>query len=351
MSIERWIFPIFILIYAVLSLYVITIFCVTNEFGGDWIGHGYRPIAYRPLVVTLADMLHWIIPDFVREWATPYLVSASQAELSKALISRRIAGHTTQALSVSAIFKTAELMFVVYLTLVALIWVTYKTTRAMLPDSRAYALVAPILLLLIIGILTMGYAYTYDYAELFFSFALLYLLFKERWNLYFVCFAIGTYNKETTLFAIFFYFVFYFPRLPRKIYIARGLLQIAIYAAVKTALTLYYADLPAAFGDSGYIFTWRENFLYLFTYNSYMDLIGLIMIVILLTYRWWEKPLFLRSALWMLLPNAGAYFLTCHAGEYRDLFWSLPVMTMLATHSLVSMGGFDENGRKKKPLP
>jgi len=43
----------------------------------------------------------------------------------------------------------------------------------------AYALLAPLIALQLIPVLTVGNGYIYDFAELFFSCALFYLLFKQ----------------------------------------------------------------------------------------------------------------------------------------------------------------------------
>jgi hypothetical protein len=341
LAVQRWITPLFLLVYAFLSLYVLTIFSITNEFGTDWIGHETRPVAYRPLILNITTVLDWIVPEAVKDHARPYLLSAIESDLASALISRNYTEPAKLALSEPRIVWTAELLLVVYLTLLSSVWMVFALAKALLPGSPATVLIAPVLTLLLLSIFHGTYGYTYDYAELFFSAALLYLLFRQRWGLYLLCFALATYNKETSLFTIFFYFLFYASRLPRRRYIVLGVAQLALYAAIRAGIMHYYADLPSVFGDEGaYIHTWRENLLYLFTYNNFNDLVNLIVMVVLLTYRWWEKPLFLRAALWMLPANAAAYFLACHAGEYRDFLWCLPVLVILAAHSLACMAGF-----------
>lgn len=221
----------------------------------------------------------------------------------------------------------------------------------MFPASPAYARASPIVMLLIMCTLHGSFAYSYDYAEILFSTALLYLLMKGRWQAYILCFALGTYAKETAMFAIFFYAINAYPRLPFRQYIGLGLLQICIFAAIRAAIVHYFADLPAAYDENqAYSGSLQLNFLYLFNYNDNYSLASFAVMIILMTYRWYDKPLFLRSALWMLVPNGAAYFLTCTPGEYRDLLWSMPVIGLLVTHSIVTMAGFDKPPQDKERM-
>jgi hypothetical protein len=66
----------------------------------------------------------------------------------------------------------------------------------------------------------------------------------------------------------------------------------------------------------------------------------LTIITILLFYRWSEKPPFLKDGLWMVGANLGAYLLTCNPGEYRDLYWGMPVLIIMASHSVINAPRF-----------
>ena len=332
----------FIVIYGLLSLYILTIFIPT--LGIDWVGHNVRPVAHRILIPTLTHTLDSLIPALFKQSVIPYLISARDSEIGTHIIKMRHAKPAMEPLlSKEHIFYTAEVLLMVYLTLLAFIWMFYTLAKALLPSSPVYAYTAPILAMLIISVINNYYFYTYDYAELFFSAACFYLLFKQRWQLYLLCIAIGSFNKETTIFAIIFYFIYFFSRLPIKQYLWLGLMQLCEYSMILETIHAYNSDKPQAFQGQSYIWTWKENFYYLYQYNNYIVLLTLVIIFVLLTYNWWEKPAFLKAGLWMAPFNIGAYLLTCHAGEYRDLFWIMPVLTLLATHSLVRLSGLDRS--------
>jgi hypothetical protein len=38
--------------------------------------------------------------------------------------------------------------------------------------------------------------------------------------------------------------------------------------------------------------------------------------------------------------NLGAYLLTCNPGEYRDLYWGMPVLIIMASHSVINAPRF-----------
>ena len=71
------------------------------------------------------------------------------------------------------------------------------------------------------------------------------------------------------------------------------------------------------------------------SFYNYTTLICFTVTILLLTYCWQEKPAFLRAGLWMAFANWLAYFFCCERGEYRDLYWGMPIIAMLATHTLI----------------
>jgi len=62
---------------------------------------------------------------------------------------------------------------------------------------------------------------------------------------------------------------------------------------------------------------------------------------VLLFYRWVDKPEFLRKGFGLVVLNAAVFVTVCRDGEYRDLYFCLPILAMLGTHTLVSLIGAD----------
>ena len=299
-------------------------------------GVASRPVVYRVLIPSIAKMVRSIIPETIEHPLTDQMIHWRDSEEGRDMVKAWFI--RPPPLADDKIFETAVVACVSYLTLLAFIWIFYTLTLALFPESRAYAFLAPLIALQLLPALTVENGYIYDFAELFFSCALFYLLLKQRWRLYMLTFVFATLNKETTIFSIFFYTMWFYSRLPRKQYFARLLQQCMIYALVKGGINLYFADKPGVVA--------QHHFLGQLDYASQHLLgIGLSAIVLLwiVFYRWQQKPLFLRGGLWMLLPNLVLFIIICIPGEFRDFYWSLPVMIIMATHSLLSYAGFADH--------
>jgi hypothetical protein len=333
-SFQRALLPIFIVIYTVLSLYVMMIFMIGSNLAANNSRYGEpypRPQAYRLLVPALTQIIYHSIPDVLEQALTPGLVAMRESQMGKKVLGLRY-DAPQQALSDARIFETSLTLFVVYLTLLSFIWMLYVLARALFPESRDYALVAPVIALLLAVVTESNYAYTYDFAELFFSSACLYLLLKQRWILYLFVIVLAMLNKATAVFVIFFYFMWFHSRLPYKQYIGLGLLQLFLVTVTGAAVTLYFSDRPGVF--LGTYFPLQNNLLSFYQLGYGTFVCGLVTVFFLI-YRWHEKPAFLRGGLWMLVPHVPAFLVICDFREARDWGWSLPVLILLATHTLI----------------
>ena len=332
---RRYLLPLFITLYFVSSIYVMIPFmagCVSSGYSGlDSGPYGIksRPVIYRVLIPALAKMTYSIIPEAIEEPLTKILIHWRDSGKGKKTIASLFL--LTPPLSDDEIFETAVTAFISYLTLLAFIWMLYTLARALFPESSVYALYAPLIALQFLLALTVKNSYIYDFAELFFSCALFYLLFKQRWALYLITFIFATLNKETTIFALFFYMTWFYSRLPRRKFLQLLLAQGVVYAAIKGGLTLYFASYPGTL--IGPPLTLAGNLEALFHRGDY---IYFVLAILFMVYRWREKPALLRGALPMLLAHATVFFVLCLPGEYRDFYWSLPIMILLVTHSLVA---------------
>lgn len=290
-----------------------------------------RPVVYRVLVPTIARTVHAMIPASVEEKLTSRMIAWRDSDEGRETVKAWFI--RPPPLADHLIFETAVVAGVTYLTMLAFIGMLYALARALFPESLAYALITPVIALQFIPALTVENGYIYDFAELFFSCACFYLMFRQRWGLYLACVFIGTFNKETTAFGIFFFAVWFYHRLPRAQFVRLLVAQVLLFAAVKGGVMWYYADKPGIIAGSYF----QQHLDFLRT-QAPMLLINLASILFLVLFRWREKPVFLRAGLWMLLPNTVAYAFT-YPGEWRGFYWSLPVLLMLATHTLISISG------------
>ena len=310
--------------------------CVASGYSGlDSGSYGIksRPVVYRVLIPIIAKVAHSIIPEAIEQPLTEKMIHWRDSEEGKKTINSFFL-HAPP-LTDDKIFESAVAAFVAYLTLLAFIWMLYTLACALFPESSAYALYAPLIALQLLLALTVRNSYIYDFAELFFSCALFYLLFKQRWGLYMVTLVFAVLNKETALFSIFFYAIWFYPRLPRKQYIQLFMQQLLIYGAIKTGINTYFSDMP------GVVF--YNHFLSHIEYAAQHIVTTTLLVIAtigVIWYKWNEKPTFLCGGLWMALPNLAAYLLFCSAGEYRDLYWIVPILVLHATYAMMSYGGF-----------
>ncbi|MBV8938547.1 MAG: hypothetical protein JO089_01740 [Alphaproteobacteria bacterium] len=329
----------FAAVYFALSVYVMGVFMVGWEFGGggDYSMHSVlqgrfpRPVIYRQFIPIISNLALHAFPE--QENITRWLIGLRNSELGQRMIHLRFPSAPA-ALSDKMIYETSMVLLVIYAMLLAFIFMLYRLAAALMPDSRAYALTAPVIALLLIPVFAIRYAYAYDFAELFFSCACFLLLYRRRWSAYLACLAIATLNKETTIFIICFYFAWHWQFLPKRRYVRLGLAQVLVYAAVKGSLTLYYSDHPGFMVQHTFV----DNVFYFVQYN-YVHFVAALVTAALLAYRWPHKPLFLRAGLLMSALNFAAYLLWCNPGEYRDLYWGMPVMILLAAHTLAQLTG------------
>lgn len=370
--------------YAVLSLYITALMVIGSGFTGGTLaadtnhlldGTARRPFAYRALVPAVARLLVDITPDAMQNAVSGWLEAFRDNSGVVGVIrqhnpyphpapraSESIIRHPYSAppgsgeaprngggaadvkpydpsipptLDDAHIYGFGVFIVLIFAGLLGAVTVQYKFAALLWPAEPLAAAVAPLVLLLALPAFATHFAYIYDPAEMFFSGLCLYFLYQQRWAAYLAAIALATCNKETSIFCIFLYFIWCYGRLPMRDYVRLGALQLAIYAVVKGAITVHFASAPGRF-----LAFWRIRHLYylLGGYNYY-TVIGLAVTVLLLTYRWQEKPPFLRACLWMLVPNTVAYVLFCMPGEYRSFYFSLPAAVLLATDTLMRWTG------------
>ncbi len=339
---QRLLLPVFIVIYAFLSLYVMAVFVPGSGYGiNNNAGIPRPPLVYRPLVPLITKEVRAMIPDSSVESATAWLIEWRDSYNGNRILRINPARPLHFAIDNGHIFDTMLRMLVVYATLVAFIWMMYRLTAELLPQSRAYALLAPVVVMLHASSYLWRAAYTYDFAEMFFSCACFYFLYRREWAAYMVCLGFATFAKETAVFSALFFTIWFYHDLPRRQYFKLMLGQWAVYIGIEGFLDYIYSDRVPIYNGVTYMGQVKENFLHMINYD-YLVFLATLVTGMLLTYKWQEKPLFLRAGMWLVVMNVAAFIAVCHPGEYRDLFWCLPIVSILMTHTLVRVAEADK---------
>jgi len=239
--------------------------------------------------------------------------------------------HVPPALAYEAILELA----LMHLCLLGFAAYLYRAGRALFPASVVPAVIAPFIGLASVSSL-WPQLYMYDFATLLVWAACLYELHAQRWGRYLLWFAIGMLNRETTLYLVLPFVAYGWRSMPKRTLVRLGVAQVAIGIAIKLALIVAFRGNPGAVaiwdpaGQLRYVFA---------TPYDLIDWIGALAVVLLLTYRWTDKPLVLRCQLVTLAPLLAAYAIAGSPREYRVFMEIVPGATLLAAHTLATWSG------------
>jgi hypothetical protein len=223
-----------------------------------------------------------------------------------------------------------------YACLLGFAWFLFRSARELFPDALGYAIVAPFL-----GLASVPpwwqQLYMYDYATLLVWAACLCHLQARRWDRYLLWFALGMLNRETTVFLLLPFLVYGWRVLPRRTLWSLAATQGAVALVIKASLMIGYA------GNGGDVALWNAagqiKHLLVAPYGL-APWITFLCVVLLLSYRWPEKPLVLKCQLLALIPLLTAYVIAGRPGEYRVFLEIIPAASLLATHTVVTWSGF-----------
>ena len=275
-------------------------------------GTADRPFCYRVLAPTLLRIL------------TPELAKASNADPTRAL--------NACGLSVAAASKSPEaciaLAFILLASVSIYAAISGKIYRDFFSDSPHAACIGSVgALLFLVPILRQGNGHIYDFSVLMFHAAMLFCIAQRRLRWYIVLFAVSCLNKETTILMIFAYAACLYDCIPRRRFIMYLVLQAAIFGLVYGAIHWYFQ------GNTG---ATMETHLsqQMSKYLGIRAMGGIIAAGILVAYRWSEKPLVFRRAMFMLVPHLALWFWGAAPGETRNLYESAPLLALFSIRTV-----------------
>lgn len=280
-------------------------------------GTAHRPFVYRALVPGMVRVITPVLPEdafqdssFVRsafalfDWEMPY---AREYMVSFALI---------------------------YLGFFAFAWAVRALITSLYGTQVIYGYMVSIAaVFLLIAFWSGGYTnYIYDIATLALTTYALALLVRQRWTVYLFVFLLACINKETTILLAFIFALHYFRRMERRRFAVLFGTQIVIFAAVKGALTLAFSSTPGSIAEVHL----AENLQRLALVPILPEAtLMLVCLSVLILYRWREKPVFLKHALWMLPPLFILGMVSGMIDEYRIFYEVYPVVLLLVAHSVI----------------
>jgi hypothetical protein len=260
----------------------------------------------------------------------------------------------TNPMTVGHIFSRADLLYtrlvlvlIMSSFLIGYVVMLYKLAAVLFPQQWATSLFAPIIGLAMIPACTWPQLYMYDPAVLCLTAACYYYLATQKWKHYLFWFFIAALNKETSMFLIFFFCIYFYKKLPHRDFFRYLVAQILIYGYIKVGIDFYYAN---NLGDTAENHFMQHIDLLFHSRYGLQDIFTVFVTLYLLLFRWQEKSVFIRYALFVIPVNYAAYFLFCLPGEYRDFFEIFPIIALLITDTLVTGTGIASTAFFNRPL-
>ena len=187
-------------------------------------------------------------------------------------------------------------------------------------------------------------SYLYDLSNVFLFTLGLALLVRRRWGAYLFVYILACLNKETTILLAVVFALNYWrdQALSRGGFWALLTGQLLLSGSIKAAL------LYAFRGNPGTPVEWHlaEHNFELLAALPATAVFGWSGLILLLYYRWSEKPAFLRRALWIVPPLAVAAFLFGYLDQLRGYYEAYPIVVLLLLHSVSRLSRFELANRE-----
>lgn len=187
-------------------------------------------------------------------------------------------------------------------------------------------------------------SFLYDFPLLFLYTLGLIFLFRQDWKNFMLFFLIGCFNKETTILLTLIFYIYYRKKLNREIFNKLIAAQLAVFIVVKSLLFIVFKNNPGTFVEFHLI----DHNLRLLTGYDLTLAVSLLGIILLVFYKWKEKPEYIKISLWAFVPLIALTLFLGYIDELRDYYEIYPSVIVLVSVSIADIVGLDI--RKLKAL-
>lgn len=309
-----------------LALVVFVFFLRTSQIGVNGkatfekvlTGTAYRPYIYRQLLPASANALAPFVDGM---WALRF-----GRRTEPVLGERFFRGQLNGRLYPRQIILILGMMYLSLVGFAATMWVFVRD----LGYRRPFQYLMPVVTLLATTIF-FGYGYMYDFTVLFLFTLGLWLMYRQAWAAYLLVFGLGTLNKETMLFLVIIFLVYFWPRLPRPTLSALGASQLGIFALIQGALRYRYRNNPGG-AVEWHLPDQLSAYQRIFVDSPWLLAVwavALALVALAMAWGWNRKPVFLRAALIPLPFFAALMLFWGYPLEVRAAMEMLPVMALL----------------------
>lgn len=332
------------IVYLVLSIFTMLHFINSSHLGdvyhrtsydGMYTGTAWKPFVYRVLIPKLTSTVVDLTPDgvhkFVNQSVYDWMKNPRTLEI------RRLIPSLVATYNKKDPFPRIVTSLIIYAMLWGYILLLFRLATVLFPEDGSIRWFAPVFGLIIISAFSRPWQYIYDIPVLFLSAACYYCILIKNYRVYIVCFLLACLNRETSIFIFIFFTLWAYKYYPTAAFVSLWVAQCIGFIVIKLILTLAYMKNAGWFLEENLFFVLNKDIL---GKAGFQKIVDIAVIFFLLTYKWSEKPLFLRLGLWLMPIIYVAYMMHGNPGEYRVFFDVLPLLVLLATHTLANVAGF-----------
>lgn len=296
-------------------------------------GTAYKPYVMRVLVPFAVRLLRGLVPAGLE----PFLQQDIYARLP---LLDKLMDYLKWEKAYLAEYAIGVVLL--YASLLGFMVVLRRFARRLYEMDQRLADLLPIGAVLVLPIFfRRGTHYPYDFPALVLFLLGLLLLLERRWMWYYVALILGLLNKETAILLVLPFVLHLAHKMERKRLIGHVALQVAIFLVIRLGLSLLFRDNPGATFENNLRWNLRVS-LRPYEYGAFLDVLS---VVLLVAYRFAQKPLFLRQSLWLLPPFFLSYMVGGLYGEIRVFYEIYPILFLLAFQTLVFIMGWEMRTR------
>lgn len=195
------------------------------------------------------------------------------------------------------------------------------------------AILAPGFALACLPIMFEYYSYVYDFPVLIFITLGMIFIHRRNMTLFWTTYILGLFNKETMILLPLVFWLQYRKDETLKKWRRRNLAaMIIVFIFIRQLLLALFQQNPGG----GFAFPlFSHNIFFLWTQDyDYTHYVSMAMLVLAVFYRWEEKPVFLKRALFMAVPLLFLTMLMGFLDEFRDYYEVYPVVFLLIAQTL-----------------
>lgn len=326
-----------ILLIAALSAYILTLFLVpTSRHGGinDYYrsrfiemveGTAYKPFVFRTLLPSTVRLIVAITPTTVQCSFSDFV----ETHVPTRGIFARLGWEVHKAytyLIASVLMHLSYIAFAHYTAKLVIF------TSEVIKYQYSTHLILTTLALLGLPLFFRHASYIYDPPQLFLFTLSLYLLARRRMLLFIGSFALTVINKETAILLIPICALVCRKQYSRREYFRLLFALVDIFIILRISIAGAFRDNPGSFFE---FHLWDHNVWYLTQGWSLSTLIVLLILLGLVSYKWKEKPRFLKvGLLCTILPLVCFALFFGFLNEWRDYYEAYPLALGLVADSM-----------------